>query len=90
MNELLGWYGYEKVNSSDTEHLNLERYTSANQIFILSTLVYIYTIQCYLKRGLLRIFQNSFSWGWTSADDKHTPSFTYGKEFSFFIFFYAS
>ena len=31
MNELLGWYGYEKVNSSDTEHLNLERYTSGDK-----------------------------------------------------------
>ncbi|XP_063404949.1 sine oculis-binding protein homolog isoform X1 [Mytilus trossulus] len=30
MNELLGLYGYDKVNSTDTEQLNLERYTSEN------------------------------------------------------------
>lgn len=30
MNELLGWYGYDKVNSKDTEHLNLERYTTTS------------------------------------------------------------
>ncbi|XP_033739616.1 sine oculis-binding protein homolog A-like isoform X2 [Pecten maximus] len=32
MNELLGWYGYDKVNSADTEHLNLERYTSIDDV----------------------------------------------------------
>lgn len=32
MNELLGWYGYDKVNSADTEHLNLERYTGIDDV----------------------------------------------------------
>ena len=27
MNELLGWYGYDGVDSQDTEHLNLQRFT---------------------------------------------------------------
>ena len=33
MNELLGLYGYDKViNSSDTENLNLDRYTSSTPV----------------------------------------------------------
>lgn len=31
MNELLGWYGYDKVNSTDTERLNLEHYTTGEK-----------------------------------------------------------
>ncbi len=27
MNELLGWYGYDKVNEGDTEKLDLQQFT---------------------------------------------------------------
>ncbi|GIX81272.1 hypothetical protein CEXT_516281 [Caerostris extrusa] len=30
MNELLGWYGYEKVDSRDTQGLNLTHFASNN------------------------------------------------------------
>ena len=31
MNELLGWYGYDRVDSQDTQHLDLQRFTSTDQ-----------------------------------------------------------
>ena len=31
MNELLGWYGYDKVDSADTQHLNLQQFTDSQK-----------------------------------------------------------